>query len=241
MRTLRSRRLNGDATGFTIVEVLVAIMLLSVVMTLATGLVIKTIDQNSNLTQQGEAQNRNNIGMEQLTRALRQAVLPANGTKTTASIISDAQPTSVTFTTRLSSTAGASDTSINTPIVQVLAKFDTVTHTLKWGTGNQNACTAPAVCTYATPTLTKTLVYGVRNDGGTAVCSANTSDGGVFHYWYVDPTGNLAAYSPSSPPAGKSVADISVVQIDLWTQTQTGPQKPKCVALTDYVQLRNWQ
>ena len=48
--------------------------LLSVVMALSTGLIIRALDQNSNAGQQSVAQQRNNAGMEQLTRALREAI-----------------------------------------------------------------------------------------------------------------------------------------------------------------------
>jgi hypothetical protein len=121
------------------------------------------------------------------------------------------------------------------------AQFNTTTHNLVWGTGDQNTCTVPGttVCTYATPAVNKTLVFGLRNDGGSTACPGNTSGNtAVFQYWYVDSTGNLAAW----PTDGSMSTElISVVQIRLWTQTQTGPQKPACVNLTDYVQLRNWQ
>jgi hypothetical protein len=52
----------------------------------------------------------------------------------------------------------------------------------------------------------------------------------------------MAAWSPAvaGSPTQAELAKISVVQINFWTQTQTGPQKPGCVALSDYVQLRNW-
>lgn len=234
MRALfRARR--GNA-GFTLVEVLVATTILGVVLSLTTGVIIRAMDQNSNLTQESEAQNRNNIGMEELTRALRQAVFPTNGTNQTSTIITTATSTQVTFTTRLSSTAAASTSSMGTP-VQFTAQFNTTKHTLVWGTGAENACTAPTVCTYATPTLSKTLVYGVRNDGGSTVCPADTSNSPVFQYWYTDPTGNLAAWVSGT----NTLSQISTVQINLWTQTQTGPQQPACVNLTDYVQLRNWQ
>jgi len=232
-----------DTSGFTLVEVLVATTLLAVVIALSTGLVIKALDQNSNLQQQSEAQNRNDTGIEQLTRSLRQAVLPLNGTTTNSSIITVALPTQVQFTTRLTSTqtAQASPGVWASPIVQVKAQLDTSTHQLKWGTGTQNACTAPAVCTYATASTIRPLANGVRNDLGSAVCPKNTGDGAVFHYWYVDANGNLALWSTSVAAPYNTLASISVVQIDLWTQTQTGPQKPDCVALTDYVRLRNWK
>jgi prepilin-type N-terminal cleavage/methylation domain-containing protein len=232
---LRARR--GDR-GFTLVEVLVAISILAVVLSLATGLIIRALDQNSNLTQETDAQNRNNTGMEQLTRLLRQAVFPSGGTNKTSSIISSATANSITFTTRLATATDAASSAFNTPIQQVTATFNTTTHKLVWGTGAQSA-SCSGICTYATPTLNKTLVYGLRNDGGSTVCPANTSGNtAVFQYWYTDSTGNLASW-----PIGGAVSTelISVVQIRLWTQTQVGPQRPACVNLTDYVQLRNWQ
>ena len=237
MRThFRARR--GEA-GFTLVEVLVAMVILGIVLSLTTGVIIRALDQNSNLTQESEAQNRNNVGMEQLTRSLRQAVFPTNGTNQNSSIITTATANQVTFTTRLSGTSTASANAFNTPVVQMTAQFNTTTHNLVWGTGDQNSCTVPGttVCTYATPTLDKTLVFGVRNDGGSTSCPKNTANAPVFQYWYVDSTGNLASWVSGT----NTLNQISVVQINLWTQTQTGPQKPACVNLTDYVQLRNWQ
>jgi prepilin-type N-terminal cleavage/methylation domain-containing protein len=233
-----------DAEGFTLVEVLVATTLLTVVIALSTGLVIKALDQNSNLTQQAQAQNRNDTGMEQLTRGLRDAVFPLNGTRQNSSIITTALPNQIQFTTRLTGTQDAQTnyaTSWSTPVAQVGAQLDTTTHRLLWGTGSQNAGCGAAVCTYAAPAMTRPLVQGVRNDQGSAVCPKNTGDGAVFHYWYVDPSGNLAAWSTGLAAPYNATSYISVVQIDMWTQTQTGPQKPDCVALTDYVKLRNWQ
>ena len=248
---VRLRR-KADNGGFTLVEVLVAMTLLTVVMALATGLIIRALDQNSNLGQRSEALQRNNAGMEQLTRALRQAVYPSNGTNKNASIITVASATQIQFTTRLQGTSNAqSSTNCDTVTgscvwattpVQVLASLNTTTHNLQWGTGAQNAGTCATPCGYATPTLTRTLVYGVRNNQGSSVCPKNTGDGSVFHYWYVDPTGNLAAWSPAiaGSPTQAELAKISVVQIELYTQTQIGPQRPGCVAMSDYVQLRNW-
>jgi prepilin-type N-terminal cleavage/methylation domain-containing protein len=243
--TAQLRRSRRDQ-GFTLVEVLVAMTILSIVMALTTGLVIRALDQNSNAGQQSQAQQRNNVGMEALTRALRQAVLPTNGTNKNSSIISVAQPTQIQFTTRLQGTSAAQAGCASgtcpwaTTPVQVLAQLNTTTHNLQWGTASQPAsCATP--CVYPTPTLTRTLVYGVRNNLGATACPRNSGTA-IFHYWYVDATGNLAAWSAAIPtaPTQAELAKISVVQIDLYTQTQTGPQKPGCVALSDYVQLRNW-
>ena len=242
MLTILRRARSAD--GFTLVEVLVAMTLLTFVIGLSTGLVIKALDHNSSVSQESSAQNRNDTGMEQLTRALRQAVFPTNGTKTNSSIVSAASAYQVKFTTRLQSTASAqaSPTTWATTPVEVTAKLDQTSHQVVWGVGTQNV-SCPSVCTYTTPTTWRPLINGVRNDLGTSVCPKNTGDGAVFHYWYVDPSGNLAAWSAAIPtaPTQAELAKISVVQIDLWTQTQTGPQRPDCVALTDYVKLRNWQ
>jgi len=244
MIALRRRE---DSGGFTLVEMLISTTLVTIVIALSTGLIINALDHNSNLTQQSEAQNRNDIGVEQLSRALRQAVFPRNGTNTNSSIISIAEGKRLQFTTRLvnNQTAFANQNAWNTStsVVQVMAKLDTAKHQLQWGVGAQNSCTDPSLCTYATPSTARVLVAGVRNDQLASVCPKNTGDGNVFHYWYVDPTGNLAAWTPANPlaPTQAELAKISVVQIDLWTQTQTGPQKPACVALSDYVQLRNWR
>lgn len=243
----RMRQRRGDG-GFTLVEVLVAMTILSIVMALTTGLVIRALDQNSNAGQQSEAQQRNNVGMEQLTRALRQAVYPTNGSNKNASIITLANATQIQFTTRLQGTSAAQSACASgtctwgTTPVQVQASLNTTTHNFQWGTGTQNSCIGTTLCTYATPSLTRTLIQGVRNNQGSSVCPKNTGDGAIFHYWYVDTTGNLAAWAPAiaGSPTQAELAKISVVQIDFYTQTQTGPQKPGCVALSDYVQLRNW-
>src|SRR5439155_8383971 len=117
---------------------LVAMSILGIVLSLTTGLIIKAMDQNSYLGQESEAQNRNNVGMEQLTRSLRQAVFPTNGTNQNSSIITTATSTQVTFTTRLSSTSAANANSMGTP-VQMTAQFNTTNHNLVWGTGLQSA------------------------------------------------------------------------------------------------------
>lgn len=250
MMLSRVRRIRGGE-GFTLVEVLVAMTILSIVIALSTGLIIRALDQNSNAGQQSEAQQRNNLGMETLTRALRQAVYPTNGTNKNASIITLANATQIQFTTRQQSTSDA-QSSTNCSVVtgactwatnpvQVQASLNTTSHNLMWGTSAQPAsCATP--CVYPTPTLNRTLIYGVRNNQGSSVCPKNTGDGAIFHYWYADATGNLAAWSPAiaGSPTQAELAKISVVQIDFYTQTQTGPQKPGCVALSDYVQMRNW-
>jgi prepilin-type N-terminal cleavage/methylation domain-containing protein len=234
MSALRRRVKAAGDGGITLVEMLVAITLLSVVMGLTSSSLIGAIRHQSNITQQTEAQSRNAVGMERVTRLLRQAVFPKNGTNKNSSIITVATPTSVQFTSRLTGSGTVNQNAFDTPIRQFSVQL--VGSDLRSGEGAESAtCGTP--CAYATPTLTKTLVYGVRNAGLTAVCPKNTGDGAVFHYFKIDLTGNLAPWVSGTD----ALKDIFGVQIDLWTQTQQGQSRPACVPLTDYVQLRNWQ
>jgi prepilin-type N-terminal cleavage/methylation domain-containing protein len=233
MRCFRRSPQAGDDRGFTLVEVLVAMTLLSVVLGLTSTSLIGAIRHQSAVTQQTEAQNRNQTGMELATRLLRQAVFPKNGTNKNSSIITVATPTSLQFTSRLTATGAASLNAFDTPIRQFSLQL--VGSDLRTGEGAESCSTTP--CTYATPTLNKTIVYGVRNAGLAAVCPANTGDGAVFHYFKIDLSGNLVPWVSGTDPLGS----IFGVQIDLWTQTQQGSQRPACVPMTNYVQLRNWQ
>jgi prepilin-type N-terminal cleavage/methylation domain-containing protein len=234
------RRLAAADRGFTLVELLVAMMLLTIVVGLSTGSLISAIDQQSNLTQSTEAQSRNQVGMEMFSRLLRQATYPEQGTAANSTIISVADTNKIVFTTRPSSTTSAASTSISTPVRQYT--FQLVGTNLQWGGADKTACASGSPCTYGTPTL-HTLVPGVRNAQGSSVCPANTGDGAVFHYAYFNSTGALV--DATVPSGGLTTAttpalkDVVYVRIELYTQTQTGPKKPACMPMTDSVQLRN--
>ncbi len=234
MSALRRRLRPAGDGGITLVEMLVAITLLSVVLGLTSSSLIGSVRHQSNITQQTEAQSRNAVGLERFTRLLRQAVFPKNGTNKNSSIITIATPTSIQFTSRLTGTGTANPNAFDTPIRQF--SIQVVGTDLRSGEGAESSpCGTP--CAYATPVLTKTLVFGVRNAGLAAVCPKNTGDGAVFHYFKIDLTGNLVPWVSGTDP----LAAIRGVQVDLWTQTQQGQSRPACVPLTDYVQLRNWQ
>jgi prepilin-type N-terminal cleavage/methylation domain-containing protein len=227
-----------DDKGFTLVEMLTAITLTTIVIGLATGFLIQALDQGTKLTQQTEAQNRNNVAMERATRLLRQAVYPKNGSSTSSSIITVAQADKVQFTSRFVGT-GTASTDASDPIQQFVIQTDATGTKLQWGAAAQlvtSGCTAgTAVCTYGSPVATRTLLDGIRNSGKTATCSRNTGDGAVFHYWMVNDAGSLVAWSSTA----NTLSQIRVVQIDLWTKTRTGTLAMNCVHLSDYVQLRN--
>lgn len=242
MLTFGPKRARRDDRGLTLVEMLTAITLTTIVIGLATGFLIQALDQGTKLTQQTEAQNRNNVAMERATRLLRQAVYPKNGSPTTnSSIITVAQSNKVQFTSRFVGTGNAS-ANASDPVQQFVIQTDTSGTKLQWGSAAQlvtSGCTAgTSVCTYATPTTMSTIIYGVRNSGMTASCPANTGDGAVFHYWTLNDAGSLVAWSSTA----NTLNQIRVVQIDLWTKSNSvGPLSAGCVHLSDYVQLRNSQ
>ena len=240
----------------TLVEVLVSMTILGVVLSLVTAFMIKTLDQQSSMTQQSEAQNRNNTGMELVSRLLRQAVFPpvtpAGSTNPTSTIVSYAGPTQVVFTSRFSDTASqvnaCSGSVVNCSTSNVLTKnytFSLSGTTLKWGQGTATTCQATGTCTQTAPTATDAIVFGVQNAGGTAACSANTSgSASVFHYFWVDTNGTPTELTNvvngvAQPLTATQLAEIQYIEVDLYTQTKTGPQTPACVPLQDYVELRN--
>lgn len=236
-------RFRGRAkdAGITLVEVLVSMGILGVVLTLVTGFMIKTLDQQSNLSQQSEAQNRNNTGMELMSRLLRQAILPP-GAAQTATIVTTATPTQIVFSSRMSDTtsqlSACTGTVVNCSTSNVPTKnyiFTLSGTTLKWG----------QAATGTTPTATDSIVFGVQNAGGTAACSANTSNSSsIFHYFWVDTNGNPTELTNvvggvAQPLTATQLAEIQYIEVDLYTQTKTGPAAPLCVPLQDYVELRN--
>ena len=230
----------GRDAGITLVEVLVSMGILGVVLALVSGFMIKTLDQQSNLTQQSENQNRNNTGMELMSRLLRQAILPPSAAAG-STIVTTASPTQIIFSSRMSDTA--SQVSACSGVVVTCSTSNVTTKnfvfslsgtTLKWGQS--------AVGT--TPTATDSIVFGVQNAGGTAACSANTSgSANIFHYFWINngtPTElTNVVNGVSQPLTATQLAEIQYIEVDLYTQTQTGPQTPACVPLQDYVELRN--
>ena len=226
------RRLRQDDRGFTLVELLVTMILLTIVIGLSTGALINAIDQQSNIRQSTETQSRNQAGMERLTRLLRQAVYPEGGTSANSTIIQVAEANRIVFTSRLSG-SGTVDSTVRQ------YTFQLVSNTLKWGVADKTVCNAGSACTYGTPVM-RTLIPGVRNSQGSTVCPANTGDGAVFHYDYFNSVGALVdAANPVTALTTPALKDIVYVRAELYTQLQDGPKKPACVALTDSAELRN--
>jgi len=229
----RLSELRREDTGMTLVETLIAVVLLAVVVALSTGFLTFVLDQQSNITQSSDATRVNQAGMERITRIVRQGVYPT-GSSANSTIIQSATPTQLVIASRLSATTA------NGVVDGTIRKYTfTLTGTTLYvQQADLVSCTSAGVCTWGTASAQKPLFRGVQNTGGTSVCPANTANtDGPFHYVYLDPSTNLPTTVAS--PTAAQIPTITYVTINFFTQTQTGPHKPACVALTDYVQMRN--
>jgi prepilin-type N-terminal cleavage/methylation domain-containing protein len=226
------RRAGRSDDGMTLVELLVSMILLTIVVGLATGALIVVLDKQSRVSQASDAAQQNQTAMELLSRVVRQGVYPT-GSSTTSTII---QPNSSTnqlvVDSRLSSTQGASLTSL--PSTSTQYTFYVSGSTLYWKKATVT-CTAGS-CTPGTNSTPKPLIRGVRNNSGPSVCPTNGSTDGPFHYVYLD--ANSSPVTVSAPTSAQ-LGTIAYVTVNLFTQTRTGPAKPSCTLLSDYIELRN--
>jgi prepilin-type N-terminal cleavage/methylation domain-containing protein len=215
--------------GVTLVELLVVMALLPIVLAVSSAALINAMRMQQRAQQTTDAQNTNRAGLELVTRLLRQGTFPTNGTSATSTIITEAGPSRIVFTSRL---AGGS--TVNQYVIALVGT------NLQWSQVGPT-CPASGVCTYATPTPNRTVVAGVRN-ATTTDCSRGTSDGAVFHYYSLNPIdGSLSSTALDQPISGSSaLGSIAVVRVDLFTRTQLGGDTPtNCERIQGYVDLRN--
>jgi prepilin-type N-terminal cleavage/methylation domain-containing protein len=227
---MRRRR---DDRGMTLVETLVAMILLTVVVGLATGSLIVALDKQSNVRQSTEDTTSTQNAVELMSRVVRQGVYPT-GSSTTSSIVqSGSSPTQLIVDSRLSSTASANQNQMTSTITQYTFYVSGTTMFWKQGTVTCNGAT----CTVGTQTTPKVLIRGVRTT--TAACPANTAyTDGPFHYVTLDATGAVVSPAWGTPTAAQ-LNSIYYVTVNLFTEVATGPHAPACTSLADYVQLRN--
>ena len=245
MTRLLSRR--TDDHGFTLVELLISTVLLSIVLGMASTFLIGTIDSQSKVSARSTAQQRNQTGMELLTRLLRDADYPTGATST-STIITSATDTQIVFTSRLSSTSTAVNGSQSSFGATQQYVFSLSGTTLNWATVGPNnlaSCTTSGdpngtLCTYTTPTASHVLMNGVQNQQVNNTCSGVTTPTPVFKYYAA---GTSLGPSLTTPVAASQLANINVVELDFYTKsnTATGRLNINCEPLTDYVSLRNWQ
>jgi len=232
----RLRRARGDR-GMTLVETLIAAVLLVIVIGLSTGSLMFALGKQSNISQATDAATQTQNAMELVSRVIRQGVYPASSTNST--IIQTATPTQLVVTSRLSNSYSVNPSQMDTAKMQYT--FTLTGTTLVWQQATVS-CTGAGVCTYGTPSAQKVLIRGVRNTSGASACSGNTSwSDGPFHYVTLNATTGVPDQTGvgAGTVTGTDLNRIGFVQLNFFTQTQTGIQRPACTPLSDYVELRN--
>jgi prepilin-type N-terminal cleavage/methylation domain-containing protein len=226
------RQLRGQS-GLTLPEVLVAAVILGIVTSLATAGLVTVMRNQVQISQRTEALAQNRVGMELITRLLRQATYPQWGDAFNSTIVSVAEPRRLVFTSRHG---------LNSPRRQY--RFELVGSELRWGS-SEFVCTgtspAPGTggspCTYTTPDLTRTAVRGVRNAAGGGICGAGFPDA-VFTYYEADAVNGVLTALPN-PVTGDRLARVASIDIRLAVKENPAVPRPGCEQLATRVHLRN--
>ena len=247
--TLRAR-LRSEESGLTLIELLIASILMLVVIGVATDGLFNLTRSSTAAQLHSFSLTQNRVGVERLTYLLRQATYGPNvsdtaGNRATNPIIAYASPNKLIFTSR-----GAGE---STP-TRFTAEL--VGNTLKL---TRSTCTLSAdgkTCTWVDGPASD-LVQNVKNavDGpcGTGGASNKNADGHTFRYFATNsPTAALQEVNTDAGPlidssdvqAGQPGSDIPLstidtVQISLWTQESGAGVSNTCESLSERVNIRN--
>lgn len=236
MRRLLRARLDARAdSGVSLPELLVVMTILPIVMGISSVALIQALHLQAKTTMRGNAQSTNRLGLELMTRLLRQSTYPQYTAPSAGPIITDAEDNRLVFTSHAGTGA--------TPIKQYV--FELANNNLSYGVAGPT-CVGFNPCSYPAPSTMvadKLVVAGVRNLTPTA-CPGSTTTPAVFHYYALDvngaPTQLLTTPVPST--GIYNLSSIALVQIDMWTKTGVGGDAPaKCEHITGSVDLRNRQ
>lgn len=229
-----SRRM-ADERGTTLVEVLIAMIMLSIVLAVtSTGLITMLKTQRS-AESRTLTQSQNRTGVEFATRLLREATYGEKLDFTNSTVISAAGPDRVVFYSRLGNAAG--------PSTRIVLEYFPAAGELRWGQSSPTC--SSSICTYATPVANRVLVRYVRN-GVSSPCVAANPDGAVFRFF----TSGTTAVSPgvvllpvatdgAGQVQGVNLKDITSVEMELWTDEVPGKPAPDCESLSTTTSLRN--
>jgi prepilin-type N-terminal cleavage/methylation domain-containing protein len=227
----RPRALERDERGFSLIEVLLAATLLTLVLGVAlSGLY--TLTRSSTKAQvQTFSQAQNRVGMERLTRLLRQATLPPASTAQDPPVLDSAHPNSVAFYSRLAGSGDSSDP--NNTVYRWTVDLSGAD--LRIG---RSTCTVQSgTCSWSTPVM-QTLVTNVQNamTGGPCTRAKGAAPASTFEYYQAAASdGTLAA--PLAEPV--ALGQVVYVKVNLFTQQTAAGDSQTCQPLTGYVELRN--
>jgi prepilin-type N-terminal cleavage/methylation domain-containing protein len=221
--------------GTSLVEMLVAMILLSIVLSITTSAFVVFAHNEQLNTDRTEAQASNRTGLERMLRLLRQATYPQGADESDSTTLWEATTNRVVFFTHVKA---------NQPVARVVLEQES-DGTIKMGV-SQPVCTSdPTVpCEYTAPTPTQVVAKYVRN-GPASLCQNQSADYAVFRYYAAAPvSGQLVDITPSvtgTALEGVRLKDVASVGVELYTDKVPGRPAPDCELLSGTVNLRNWR
>jgi prepilin-type N-terminal cleavage/methylation domain-containing protein len=234
MSRLRSRRLPDDR-GVSLVEMLVAIVVLSIVMGITTTAFITSMRNSTMNSERAEAQASNRVGLERVLRIMRQAAYPENADYSNSTVVWQATTERVSFYAHVKA---------NEPVSRVVLEHQ-ADGTIRMGVSEPDCSGGPLVqCDYTEPEPTQIVAKYVRN-GPATLCQNESADHAVFRYYSAAPMGGgLVDITPTvtgTALQGVRLKDIASIGVELYTDKRPGVAAPDCELLSGTVKLRNWK
>jgi prepilin-type N-terminal cleavage/methylation domain-containing protein len=194
----RLRQLNSDESGFTLPELLTAIVIGMVVLMAAFMLLDRTVASTARVSDRQEAVQRGRLTMELITRQLRSQVCLADDTPILAG-----DDNSVTFYANLSSNPN----SAQKRALRYVASEKRIYEDVYNGTGTYPALTFPA-----SPTTSKELLRPVAQ-ADEKVGSTMTPRPIFRYYRYVPATTTGALQQLTSPLTATTAAQVVMINV----------------------------
>ena len=194
----RLRQLNSDESGFTLPELLTAIVIGMVVLMAAFMLLDRTVASTARVSDRQEAVQRGRLTMELMTRQLRSQVCLADDTPILAG-----DDNSVTFYANLSSNPN----SAQKRALRYVASEKRIYEDVYTGTGTYPALTFPA-----SPTTSKELLRPVAQADEKVGSTMVTRP--IFRYYrYVPATTTGALQQLTSPLTATTAAQVVMINV----------------------------
>lgn len=198
---LRRRAASNRDAGFTLVELLVAMTLLSIVLGLLVSATITALNSESGVNARAQNATTASLGVNRMTQVIREAILLNDDA---SSAFSAASATSMTFTSEMNTMASGATTVTKGPT--------TVTFSLGTRSGS---CPSPDYCLLETDTPS---VMGTDSGGDAAWVPGSSSTTRVLVH-SVDPAAAaqlFTYYQTNETPSGNPAAPHrSLVQLTL--------------------------
>jgi prepilin-type N-terminal cleavage/methylation domain-containing protein len=234
MSRFRSHLMSDDR-GVSLVEMLVAIMLLAIVTSITTSAFIIAMKNSSMNQERTEAQSSNRVGLERVLRLLRQAAYPQQASYADSTIVWQATTDRIVFYAHVKA---------NQPISRVVLEHQS-DGTIRMGVTEPDCPVGSTTqCDYDLPVPTQVVARYVRNGEGSA-CRNESADHALFRFYSAAPFGGgLVDITPTvtgTPLAGARLKDVASIGVELYTDKIPGEPAPDCELLRGTVKLRNWR